>query len=83
LSNFFEGKTSDGIILESLFRCSIDELNLSVRAQHGLAYHGISTIGELVAFPKKKLLAETPHFGRISFNEIIEKLSERGLSWNK
>ena len=58
---------------------TIDELELSTRAAHGLQRLGITYIGELVQKNKADLL-NIPEFGRKSLNEVNVVLANVGLS---
>ncbi|MBN1257900.1 MAG: tetratricopeptide repeat protein [Planctomycetes bacterium] len=62
--------------LESL---SIDELELSVRSRKCMDRLGVSTVADLCAYSENDLVA-AKNFGRVSLNEIKQKLAERGLS---
>jgi DNA-directed RNA polymerase subunit alpha len=57
----------------------IDELELSVRSRKCMDRLGITTIGELCDLSEGDLIA-AKNFGRVSLNEIKQKLAERGLS---
>ncbi|HVL29690.1 MAG TPA: DNA-directed RNA polymerase subunit alpha C-terminal domain-containing protein, partial [Sphingomicrobium sp.] len=61
---------------------SVDELDLSVRAQKALTLLGITTMGDLVSRTEAELLG-IKNFGATSLEEIKEKLTERGLSLRK
>ncbi len=63
---------------ENLLR-SVDELDLSVRAENCLQAANIKYIGDLVQKTEPEML-KTKNFGRKSLKEIKELLSEMGLS---
>ena len=63
---------------EHLLR-SVDELDLSVRAENCLQAANIKYIGDLVQKTEAEML-KTKNFGRKSLKEIKEVLSEMGLS---
>lgn len=63
---------------ENLLR-SVDELDLSVRAENCLQSANIKYIGDLVQKTEAEML-KTKNFGRKSLKEIKELLSEMGLS---
>jgi len=63
---------------ENLLR-SVDELDLSVRAENCLQAANIKYIGDLVQKTEGEML-KTKNFGRKSLKEIKELLSEMGLS---
>ncbi|MDA8174385.1 MAG: DNA-directed RNA polymerase subunit alpha [Nitrospiraceae bacterium] len=65
------------IFNESLMR-SVEELELSVRAQNCLKNANIKTIGELVQKTEHDML-KTKNFGRKSLNEIKDILGTMGL----
>ncbi len=58
---------------------SIDELELSVRSRKCMDRLNIRTIGELISLSEADLIS-AKNFGRVSLNEIKQKLTERGLS---
>ena len=63
---------------ENLLR-SVDELDLSVRAENCLQAANIKYIGDLVQKTEAEML-KTKNFGRKSLKEIKELLAEMGLS---
>jgi DNA-directed RNA polymerase subunit alpha len=63
---------------ENLLR-SVDELDLSVRAENCLQSANIKYIGDLVQKTEAEML-KTKNFGRKSLKEIKELLAEMGLS---
>ena len=63
---------------ENLLR-SVDELDLSVRAENCLQAANIKFIGDLVLKSESEML-KTKNFGRKSLKEIKELLAEMGLS---
>jgi len=66
-------------IPEEIFNKSVDQLNLSVRTMNCLRRGGIATVGELTNRSERDLLT-LRNFGQKSLNEIIDKLTEMGLS---
>ena len=71
------GLDTDPIVNENLSK-SVDELELSVRAQNCLKNANIKTISELVQKTEHDML-KTKNFGRKSLNEIKELLNSMGL----
>lgn len=69
--------SEDPVFNENLLR-SVDELELSVRAQNCLKNASIKTIAELVQKTESDML-RTKNFGRKSLNEIKEILQLMGL----
>jgi len=65
-------------MLETLGR-SVDELELSVRSYNCLKNANIKTIGDLVTKSEVEML-KTKNFGRKSLNEIMDILTEMGLT---
>ncbi len=63
---------------ENLYK-EIEELDLSVRARNCLTAAGIKMVGDLVQMSEQELL-KTKNFGRKSYKEIKELLSDMGLS---
>ena len=63
---------------ENLLR-SVDELDLSVRAENCLQAANIKSIGDLVMKTEAEML-RTKNFGRKSLKEIKELLAEMGLT---
>lgn len=57
---------------------SIDELDLSVRAWHCLAFSNIRTVGDLIGKTRDDLF-KVRNMGKKSLDEIEEKLAARGL----
>ena len=57
----------------------IDELQLSVRASNGLKRAKITTIGDLTKLSLSEL-EKIKNLGKVSLNEIIEKLKEYGYN---
>ena len=57
----------------------IEELELGVRSYNCLKRVGIETIGDLVMKSETELAA-IPNFGKKSIDEVIETLSQRGLT---
>ncbi|MDX1439067.1 MAG: DNA-directed RNA polymerase subunit alpha C-terminal domain-containing protein, partial [Rubricoccaceae bacterium] len=64
--------------LRALFSQSVDDLDLSVRAQNCLRAASIKTIGELVRREESEML-KFRNFGRKSLLELVQVLEERGL----
>jgi DNA-directed RNA polymerase subunit alpha len=56
----------------------IEDLNLSVRAYNCLKRSGLMTVGQVLAKTEEQLLA-LRNFGRKSYDELREKLIERGF----
>lgn len=71
-------KPGESKVNENLLR-SVDELDLSVRAENCLQAANIKFIGDLVQKSEQEML-KTKNFGRKSLKEIKELLSEMGLS---
>ena len=57
---------------------SVDDLDLSVRAQNCLRAASIKTIGDLVRREESEML-KFRNFGRKSLLELVQVLDERGL----
>jgi len=57
----------------------IEELEIGVRAYNCLKRAGIQTVGDLVSKSEGELAA-IPNFGKKSIDEVIETLSQRGLT---
>lgn len=64
---------------EDILRCPVTELKLSVRSQACMDRLGIVTIQDLVAKTADDLMA-VRNFGKISLDEIEERLAGHGLS---
>lgn len=64
--------------IRALLRQSVEELDLSVRAQNCLKAAKIKTIGDLVRREENEML-KFRNFGRKSLQELIEVLEERDL----
>jgi DNA-directed RNA polymerase subunit alpha len=73
-----EEKPTEEKFNENLLR-SVDELDLSVRAENCLQAANIKYIGDLVQKTEAEML-KTKNFGRKSLKEIKELLAEMGLS---
>lgn len=73
-----EEKPAEDKFNENLLR-SVDELDLSVRAENCLQAANIKYIGDLVQKTEAEML-RTKNFGRKSLKEIKELLAEMGLS---
>ena len=72
-----EERPTENKVNEHLLR-SVDELDLSVRAENCLQAANIKYIGDLVQKTESEML-KTKNFGRKSLKEIKELLSEMGL----
>ena len=75
---FQDDAPAEESINENLLR-SVDELDLSVRAENCLQAANIKFIGDLVQKTESEML-KTKNFGRKSLKEIKEVLAEMGLS---
>jgi DNA-directed RNA polymerase subunit alpha len=73
-----EEKPTETKFNDNLLR-SVDELDLSVRAENCLQAANIKYIGDLVQKSEAEML-KTKNFGRKSLKEIKEVLAEMGLS---
>ena len=73
-----EESPAEDKVNENLLR-SVDELDLSVRAENCLQAANIKYIGDLVQKTEAEML-KTKNFGRKSLKEIKELLAEMGLS---
>jgi len=69
---------SEPEVPESKLSMPISALDLSVRASHCLTGAGIKTVGELLTRTEKELLA-LRNFGKVTLEELTEKLAEQGL----
>jgi hypothetical protein len=56
----------------------VETLGLSARSRKLLFRTGVANLGQLTGFYADELL-EFPNFGRLSLNEIRDKLAQRGL----
>jgi len=65
--------------MKEIFRRSVADLPLSVRASQGLRYADIQYVGELVQCTERELL-EIRNFGRKCLNEVKTILARMGLS---
>ena len=63
---------------EDIFNRSIDDLELSYRAEHNISADNIKYVGDLVRLSKSELM-RIPYIGRKSVNEIIEVLNGMSL----
>jgi DNA-directed RNA polymerase subunit alpha len=63
---------------ESKLSMPISALDLSTRALHCLESEGIKTVGEVLRKSERDLL-EMRNFGRVSLQELREKLNQNGL----
>jgi len=64
---------------ESVLSMPVKALELSQRAQNCMDSKGIKTLGELLHLTETELL-EIRNFGRITLQEIQEKLAAQGLN---
>lgn len=60
----------------------IEDINFSVRAYHCLKHFGINTIEELVNITENDL-NKIRNLGNVHKKEIINKVEELGLKFNK
>ena len=60
----------------------IEEMELSVRSYNCLKRAGISTVGELCAKTQDEMM-KVRNLGRKSLDEVVEKISEMGLSFRE
>jgi len=70
------GRTTGGSPMDDIL---IEELELGVRSYNCLKRAGIQTVGDLVSKSEGELNA-IPNFGKKSIDEVVETLSQRGLS---
>jgi len=77
--NSLEHSVSKRTIDPALAELGIDELELGVRAFNCLKRAEIITLGQLVGKSEKEL-RKIPNMGEKGIRDIVEKLSERGLS---
>ena len=63
---------------EDIFNRSIDDLELSYRAEHNISADNIKYVGDLVRLSESELM-RIPYIGRKSVNEIIEVLNGMSL----
>ena len=66
--------------VRSILHQSVDDLDLSVRAQNCLRAASIKTIGDLVGREESEML-KFRNFGRKSLQELVQVLDERGLGF--
>ncbi|OZC03702.1 DNA-directed RNA polymerase subunit alpha [Rubricoccus marinus] len=64
--------------VRAILHQSVDDLDLSVRAQNCLRAASIKTIGDLVGREESEML-KFRNFGRKSLQELVQVLDERGL----
>jgi hypothetical protein len=64
---------------EELLKVGIDALDLSVRSYNCLARAGILTIGDIIGTSETDL-SKVRNLGRKSYDEVIQKLTDIGLS---
>ena len=67
---------------DKVLQMSIEELELSVRAQNGLKRANINTVGDLVMKTREEM-GKIRNLGQKSLDEIENKLKELGLSFKK
>ncbi len=65
-------------ITESTLSMPVRALKLSIRAQNCLSSEGIKMVGQLLARTEKDLLA-VRSFGKVTLQEVRDKLAEHGL----
>ena len=65
----------------SIFGKSVDDLNLSVRANNSLRVAGINTVGELVSYKEEELLLKNKNIGKKTLEELKNVLASMGLSF--
>jgi len=65
-------------VTESMLSMPIKALDLSIRALNCLTGEGIQTVGQLLLKREEELL-EVRNFGKVTLDEIREKLREHGL----
>jgi len=75
-----EGVSEEKVAMQKLLNSTIDEMELSVRSYNCLQTAGIKYIHELVSREENEML-KFKNFGRKSLTELIEKLSNVGLSF--
>jgi len=75
-----EGISEEKVAMQKLLNSTIDEMELSVRSYNCLQTAGIKYIHELVSREENEML-KFKNFGRKSLTELIEKLSNVGLSF--
>ena len=75
-----EGISEEKVAMQKLLNSTIDEMELSVRSYNCLQTAGIKYIYELVSREENEML-KFKNFGRKSLTELIEKLSNVGLSF--
>jgi DNA-directed RNA polymerase subunit alpha len=74
------GPANDGVASSNgLDEILIEELELGVRSYNCLKRAGIQTVGDLISKSEGELAA-IPNFGKKSIDEVIETLSQRGLT---
>jgi DNA-directed RNA polymerase subunit alpha len=70
------GRPSAGSPMDDIL---IEELELGVRSYNCLKRAGIQTVGDLIGKSEGELAA-IPNFGKKSIDEVVETLSQRGLT---
>jgi DNA-directed RNA polymerase subunit alpha len=63
---------------ESKLSMPISALNLSTRASHCLEAEGLKTVRDVLERPEKQLLAMR-NFGKVTLEEVADKLAQHGL----
>tara|TARA_Y100001936_G_scaffold42867_1_gene41659 strand:+ start:1569 stop:2537 length:969 start_codon:yes stop_codon:yes gene_type:complete len=75
-----DDEINEALQLKSILSKTIDEMELSVRSHNCLQAAGIYKISELVSKEESEML-KYKNFGRKSLTELVEKLSQLGLSF--
>ena len=64
---------------DTMFEVAIEDLDFGVRAFNVLKRHGLNTIGDIAALTKAEL-REVRNIGKKSYEEVINKLEELGIT---
>ena len=75
-----DDEINEALQLKNILSKTIDEMELSVRSHNCLQAAGIYKISELVSKEEGEML-KYKNFGRKSLTELVEKLSQLGLSF--
>ena len=75
-----DDEINEALQLKNILSKTIDEMELSVRSHNCLQAAGIFKISELVSKEESEML-KYKNFGRKSLTELVEKLSQLGLSF--
>ena len=75
-----DDEINEALQLKNILSKTIDEMELSVRSHNCLQAAGIFKISELVSKEESQML-KYKNFGRKSLTELVEKLSQLGLSF--